>query len=520
MNRLLVADRVAGIGVDGDAVEVRGGRVVGVGRAAALRRDDLAEERFPGATIVPGLRDAHVHPVPYAATLSGVGLKDASNLAEVLDRVTAAAETSSGAILGLRLDDRSLAELRLPTRWDIDAAVADRPVLLKRYCGHVAVANSAALAAGGITADTPDPAGGAIDRDEAGEPTGILRETAVDLVAPHLDTSSPVGPEALLTALRGLVGLGLTSIGAMLGLGNGPWASLGDEIDLIAGIASDLPLRVHGYVIARNVDELEDAAARLTGRGSRLRWAGLKLFADGSLGGHTAAMCRGYHDAPDETGLLRLDPDDVALARAALDMGGDVAIHAIGDRACAKVLDVFETFVDDGVDPSRLRLEHASVLTTEDIGRIADLGIVASVQPTFLGSEITWLESRVGTERLARTYPFRSLLDAGARLAGGSDCPVEPPHPLWGMALARDRAGVVPTEGLDAVEALALFTDGAAAALGEEPPLRVGSPADLVVLDVDPLTATPEELRTAAVLCSFVDGAEILVDRDRPVWRA
>ena len=520
MRRLIVARSVTAAPAGSDAVEIRGSRIVAVGSADELRRPDLPEDRFPGAFIVPGLRDAHLHPVPYAATLAGVGLKDAADLSEVAARIADAAATTTGPILGLRLDDESLAEGRLPVREDLDAVVPDRPVLLKRYCGHVAVANTAALIAGRVDASTPDPLGGVIDRDAAGVPTGVLRETAIDLVATALDMSTLVDASMLVEAMTGLAGLGLTSIGAMLGLGNGPWASLGDEVALVVAAGRDLPIRLHGYVIARTPAQLEDAAERLSDAGPNVRWAGVKLFADGSLGGHTAAMCTGYHDAPESLGMLRLSDHDVALAAASLDMGGDVAIHAIGDRACHEVLDVFEGFVAGGIDPRRLRLEHASVLRADDLARVADLGVVASVQPAFLASETTWLERRVGPERLPLTYPLRSLTDAGAHLAGGSDCPVEPPHPLWGMAVARDRAGIWPTEGLDPHEALALFTTGAAAALGEAPPMMVGGPADLVVLDVDPLAATPDELRVAGVEATYVGGAEVLVDRERPVWRS
>jgi len=521
MSRLFVADRIVGRGVadDADAILVRAGRIAAIGAAAELRRPDLPEERFPGCTITAGLRDAHLHPVPYAAALSGIVLKDATDLNEVLDRLREAAATIHGPVIGMRLDDETLAERRLPTRHDLDRAVPDRPVLLRRYCGHIAVANTAALDLAGIDPDTPDPPGGSLDRDEEGTPTGVLRETAIDLVTPALDGTRQVDETTLLAAFRGLAGLGLTSVGSMLRVGDGPWADLGDEVALVTAIGPEIPIRVHGYVIADSPQELENAAERLRDAGPLVSWAGIKLFADGSLGGHTAAMVDAYLDAPGETGLLRLTDRDVALARAALDMGGRVAVHGIGDRACHAVLDVFETLIERGADPSRLRLEHASVLLPEDIERIADLGIVACVQPAFLGSETAWLERRVGPDRLALTYPFHSLLTAGARLAGGSDAPVEPPHPLLGMALARDRAGIWPAEGLDPASALGLFTDGAAVALGEPAPLAIGSPADLVVLDVDPLTASPEVLREGRVLCTMVAGTELVADPDQGAWR-
>jgi len=193
-----------------------------------------------------------------------------------------------------------------------------------------------------------------------------------------------------------------------------------------------------------------------------------------------------------------------------------VAIHAIGDRANTTVLDHYETIIQRGASPERLRLEHASVLNPADVERIGQMGIVASVQPAFLGSEVDWLEERVGSDRLPFTYPFRSLQRAGATLAGGSDCPVESPNPFAGMALAIDRAGIVVEEGLDPAAALGLFTQ--ATALQEPAPLAAGSPADLIVVDRNPVEVTPDELRETQVLGTFVDGAEIEVDRTRPYW--
>ena len=495
------------------------GRVIAVGRPEDLAAQADKVRKYEGF-IIPGLRDAHIHPVGYAAALNGTTLGHIGDLAEMTSVLRSAAETLPAdiALVAIRFDDAAVAERRLPTRSDPDEAVPDRPMLIHRYCGHIAMANSAALTAAGVDASTPDPEGGSLDRDNDGTPTGVLRETAIGLVSPHLEARIKPSPQQLIDAMHGLAGLGITSIGGMLGLGDGPWASLGDEVEAMVEISEDLPIRVYALVIARDTATLADARSRIYAAGDRLRWIGLKLFADGSLGGHTAAMHDPFTDAIDETGTMRLTTDDLALADAALDMGGMAAIHAIGDRANAAVLDYFEPLVASGVDPRRLRLEHASVLTASDVRRIGRLGIIASVQPAFIGSETSWLGTRVGAERLSLTYPFASLLAAGATLAGGSDSPVESPDPFGGMALARDRAGLNPAESLDADAALRLFTYGGSAALGEPPPLAVGSPADLVVVDRDPLQATADELRDTEVLATIVDGEEVPVDRNQPVW--
>lgn len=514
---LIVADGVRGPAnaSSANAILVEDGRVGAVGRSADLRsRADVVRE-FAGATVLPGLRDAHLHPVPYAALLSGVSLKTAGNIAEIAARLQEAASRRPGPIVALRMDDETLAERRIPIRADLDAAVADRPVLIHRYCGHVAVANTAALRVAGIDAMTLNPVGGVIDRDPDGLPTGVLRETAIEIVSGALSGTVPVAPFALVDALRALASLGLTSIGGMVRIGDGPWSSLGNEAELLGGVAGDLPIRVHGYVIANTADELKAGRSLLTGKSDRLRWAGLKRFADGSLGGHTAAMLEPFSDAPGEMGTLRLNDLDAELSRACFEMGGAVAIHAIGDLACRRVIDLFE---DLGAPAGRCRIEHASVIDSIDIARMARLGIAGCVQPAFLGSEAHWLEHRVGGRRLRSTYPFASLEAAGVTLAAGSDSPVEPPDPWSGIALAHDRAAVVPDEALAADRALALYTSGAANVLGEPTPLAVGSPADLIVVDRDPTTSSPDEVRATQVHYVLVGGEAVEIDPSLPNW--
>ncbi len=524
IRRLIVVESVRDhSGVLGDALLLTSGRITAVGRSGDLRTADLVEERFPGATIVPGLRDAHMHPVGLAALLARPSLKTARDFDDVADRLTAAdRELPPGAALtALRLDDESLAEGRLPNRTLLDRVSAVRPILVIRYCGHVAIANTVALALAGIGPGTPDPEGGVIDRDDSGEPTGVLRENAIDAVAAALGAlSAPVEPNDLVSAAHGLASVGLTSVGAMVAAGSGQWGGGGTELDTVLAAAHGLPIYFGVMVIAASPAELERAAARLDVTGARVRFTGVKMFSDGSLGGHTAAMHRGFSDRPDQTGTNRIVPGAyLDMARVALGLGGRVAIHAIGDRANTAVLDLMETLVAEGADPAMLRVEHASVLTADDIARFGRLGVTASVQPAFLASETTWLEKRVGPERMRRTYAFRSLLDAGASLAGGSDCPVEPPHPLWGMAAARDRCGLVPEEAITAEEALALFTTGSAAAIGDDADLEPGAPASFTILDDDPVTASPDALRRIAVLETWVDGEEVVVPEGTVVWK-
>lgn len=518
---LLTADAVAtGDGILGNSILVVEGSVAAIGQRDQLLGPAVVEVEYPGATIIPGLRDAHLHPTPYAALLNGCSLKHAEDIRDLQQRIIGYATTldPDEPVVATRLDDESLTERRLPTRHDLDAAIPDRPVVIYRYCGHVTVVNTMALVASNITADTPDPDGGSIDRDADGHPTGVLRETASGLVAPALARGGTLLTEdALLSALRGLAGVGITSIGAMIGYGERPCEQLPAELELWRRVADRLPIKVHVFVITDTTEMLEDAANLLDGAGDRLRWIGVKRFADGSLGGHTAAMNTSFADV-DTIGTLRLSDADTVVARKSIEMGGMVAIHAIGDRAVDGVLDVFDQLIADGADAEDLRMEHVSVISPAQIDRFARLGVTAAVQPAFLASESEWVADRVGSDRESWLYPFRSLLDAGVPMAGSSDCPVEPPQPLWGMASALDRHSIVPDERLTGKEALALFTTGAADALREPKPLAVGSPADIVVLDTNPVAATASEIRGAEVLATYVDGVAIEVDRSQSVW--
>ena len=404
--------------------------------------------------------DHHLHPLGYASLVTGLELMDAIDLDEVFQRVTGRADFVEGPIIGQRLNDEAVAELRLPTATDIDDFIADRPVLLYRYCGHIAVANSAALLLAGVDSDTPDPEGGVIDRYASGAPTGVLRETAVPLVSQALaPLIQPPSDTEILNALAGLAEMGIGSITWIISVGEPVWCGVSDELETLVRLAPDLPVDIEALVIAGTPAELQIAADRINQTDGRLRFHGWKEFSDGSLGGHTAAMHQPYADRTDTRGTDRLNPAHaIEMADAALDLGGAVAIHAIGDRANDSVLDVFAQLLSDGADPGRLRIEHASILTDQAIERMGRMGVTASVQPAFLASEETWLEKRLGADRMDLAYPFRSLTEAGVPLLGGSDSPVELPDPEVGINAAVDRHGINSGEALTRDQAEKLFS--------------------------------------------------------------
>ena len=404
--------------------------------------------------------DHHLHPFGYAALVNGLELMDATDLSEVMQRVAAHGEGRSGPIIGQRLNDEGVSDLRLPTAKDIDDVVSDRPVLLYRYCGHIAVANSAAMALAGLDESTPDPAGGSFDREATGRPNGILRETAINPVSKALETLvTPPTDLEIISALAGLRRFGIASITGMISVSANVWCGVDDEVGALVRLAPDLPIDIDVLLIADSPESFLIAKERIDKAEGPVRFRGYKDFIDGSLGGHTAAMYEPFADRTDTRGTERYDHSRmVEMGQTSLQSGGHVAIHAIGDRANDLVLDVHQELLDSGADPGRLRVEHASVVTPETISRMATMGVTASVQPAFLASEESWLEKRLGTDRMELAYPFRSMHEAGIPLLGGSDSPVELPDPETGINAAVDRHGINPREGLTRELAESLFS--------------------------------------------------------------
>jgi hypothetical protein len=403
--------------------------------------------------------DHHFHPLGYVALVNGLELMNAADLDEVMSMIAERASQVEGPIIGQRLNDEGVKERRLPTAAELDDIVPERPVFLYRYCAHIGVANSAALAMAGIDAATPDPPGGAFDRDAAGKPNGILRETAMSAVTDALGPSTrPSTDPEVISALSRLPEMGIGSVTGIISAGEPLWCGAADELGTLTRLAEALPIDIDVVLIASDPAELSRAKEQIDRADGRVRFLGYKAFIDGSLGGHTAAMYEPFADRPDTRGTERFDHDHVVeMGRTSLALGGVVAIHAIGDRANDLVLDVYEELIRGGADPARLRVEHASILTNPTIDRMAQLGVTASVQPAFLASEWSWLEKRIGPDRMNRAYPFKSLLEAGVPLLGGSDTPVELPDPETGINAAVDRHGINPDQALTKAQAEALF---------------------------------------------------------------
>ncbi|WP_147653933.1 amidohydrolase [Vulcaniibacterium gelatinicum] len=502
------------------------GRLLAVGgRDEVLARFPRARRLdFGSATVVPGLIDAHGHVGNLGLSRRQVDLVGARSKQEVIERLRAfARELPPGAWLqGRGWDQNDWPEKAFPTAADLDAAFPDRPVWLQRVDGHAGWANSAAMRAvrrelGGSW----QPEGGQILRDAQGRPTGIFVDAAmalVDAAVPPLDEATAL--RALELGMREAVAHGLTGV-------HDAGVSRAELRRYIAlADAGRLPLRITAMA-----DGDGEALEWLCREGlyahpsGRLRMRTVKLYADGALGSRGAALLADYADDPGNRGLLLMSPQRLrdALAKARR-CGVQAATHAIGDRGNREVLDAYvEVLGADAAGDHRWRIEHAQVLAPEDLPRLARLGVIASMQPTHATSDMPWAEDRLGPARAVGAYAWRQLRDSGARLALGSDFPVESVDPRLGLYAAVTRAdaqgqppgGWHPEEKLTAFEALRGFTrDAAYAGFAEQEvgSLEPGKRADFVILGEDPLAVEPARLRTLPIRATYVDG--------RPVYEA
>ena len=513
---------LAGARTDGTWLALRGNRILAVGRGPVPRRLRSAPALdLKGRTVLPAFTDAHAHLLRTGLQSLQLDLRACAAKADVLRLVAARApELPPGRVIrGFGWDQTAWGEDVFPSRQDLDAVAPAHPVYLERVDAHAVWVNSRLLEAAGITTATPDPPGGAILRDARGDPTGILVDRARELLRPQLpDWSEEERTAAILEGAAACHRVGITSLHDA--------AVSAATLRLLHRLFGEGRLRLRVYTMLHD----EEAVAEALPLGPRvglydglLTIRAVKLFVDGALGSRGAALLEPYQDAPGERGLLLMDEEAIAQeAGRALTFGFQVCAHAIGDRANRETLRAYrrlrEPFPE--ISAARLRVEHAQVVHPADRGAFGDLGLIASIQPTHATTDMRWAAARLGPERLAGAYAWRSLRKAGAVLAGGSDAPIEALSPLAGVYAAVTRqdaagnppGGFRPEERLTVREALQLFTRGAAYAAFEERErgsLRPGALADLVVLSTDPFLAAPKELLEITVDHTILDGTVV-----------
>ncbi|HQY93515.1 amidohydrolase [Caldilinea sp.] len=508
------------------AVAIQQDRIVAVGaddEILPLAGEDTRRIDADGRLVLPGFCDAHIHLSHYALGLREVRLAGARTRAEMLERIReAATRAASGSwLVGQGWNESWWGDTDFPTAAEIDAATgAAFPAIFYRSDMHSAVVNSAALRLAGVTAQTPNPPGGVIDRDASGQPTGFLRELAIDLVAQHAPPPSADELDAAISAgMTALHRLGITAVHAqrVKDGDDGPreWASL-----LRLREASRLHLRVACNVAAHELPHLAGLGLR-TGFGDDfLRLGHVKVFTDGSLGSRTAWLLAPFvklrPEETDNTGVSVTPPAQMAAEfRRATELGFPISVHAIGDRANRVVLDIFEELAGSGLAPSiPHRIEHVQIIDPVDLPRLAQLGITASVQPIHATDDMDTADRFLG-ERAAHLYNFRSLLEQGTLLAFGSDAPVADPNPFVGLhaALVRQRIERLPAASWYGAECISLeqgiyaYTLGAARAAGWEQAIGSITPgklADLIVVDRDLFALRADEIAAGAVAATAV----------------
>ena len=501
-----------------EAVAVCGETIARVGNTAEIRKLAGRATRVidaRGRLMVPGFNDAHVHLISGAEQIVGVDLRPAKSEAEMAARLRDyASRIPRGRwILGGYWDHEAWPSKALPTRELLDTVTPDHPVFVQRLDGHMAVANSLALKLAGVTRDAQAPAGGTIVRDADGEPAGVFKDNAMALVSRAIPPDSPEETlEKARAALKHAASLGVTTIQDMTAapLELRAYQALRAAGQLTARIYS---IQNHGIAGLR-------AAGISTGFGDDwLRIGGIKLFADGSMGSGTAAFFEPYADDPSTSGLLLQTPAELEKAIFDADSAGfQPIVHAIGDRANAIVLDAFEKLSKErGPRDRRPRIEHAQVVRDSDKARFRRLGVVASIQPSHCIDDMRWAERRIGRERCAIAYDFKSFVSAGAPIAFGTDWYVEPLNPLLGLYAAVTRqfpdgtpaGGWFPEERITMEQAVEFYTLGSAyAEFAEERKgsITEGKLADFVLLTRDIFTIPRREILDTAAALTVVGG--------------
>ena len=498
-----------------EALRVSDGRVVFAGALADARSAGVQELDLGGAAAFPGFTDAHVH-------LTGVGqqamlldLVGVESIAAMQQRLRDyAGAHPQGPIIGRGWIETHWPERRFPTRADLDAIVSDRPVVLERIDGHAVVANTAALALGQIENGTADPAGGRIERDASGAATGMLIDNAANLVQSRLPAPTPEQMrQALAEGARLYASRGWTGVCNM--------STSGAEAQLFADLAAagEMPLNANLYLTPGDSGPVFERGPYVDDTGL-VHVRGVKLYMDGALGSRGAALLQRYSDAPGD-GLLVTPVEEIrAMLLRARERNVQVATHAIGDRGNRLVLDAYRDVFGGNAEAlraARWRIEHAQVVSPEDLPRFAEMGVIASMQPSHAISDLHFAPARLGAGRLGGAYAWKALLDSGAHLAAGSDAPVERGDPLiefYAAAYRHDLNGFAGPDWhleqtLSRAEALAMLTSGGAYSAFEETErgtLEVGKRADISAFSADLMEAPAGDIPGAEAVLTVSGG--------------
>jgi predicted amidohydrolase YtcJ len=504
------------------AVAVLGDRIVAVGSNGDVEAWHGVRTRTidaSGKLLLPGFNDSHVHFVDGGLSLDSVQLNDATSAAEFARRIAEQVKkTPKGEwVTSGDWDETKWTPAAMPSKELIDPVSPDTPVFVSRYDGHMALANSVTLRLSGITAQTPDPPGGVIVHDAHGNPTGALKDAAMDYVykiAPPLSHDKRL--RAVKRALAHAASLGVTSVQHM----NPEYADIAVYSELLE--RGEVTARIYAAPLITGVDDQVRIGVRHAFGGPYLRIGALKAYADGSLGSSTAYFFEPFSNQPDNRGLLSDEMHPVSRMQDRMlkaDAAGlQICTHAIGDQGISTILDLYgEVVKAHGESDRRFRIEHAQHMAAKDFDRFAQLHVIASVQPYHAIDDGRWAEERIGHDRASRTYAFRTFLNHGVRLAFGTDWNVAPLNPMLGLYAAVTRAtldgktpnGWFPEQKLTVAEAVEAYTMGSAYAEfleNDKGSITPGKLADMVLLSDDVFSIDPAKIRDVKVMTTFVGG--------------
>ncbi|MHA2392623.1 MAG: amidohydrolase [Promethearchaeota archaeon] len=500
-----------------DAVGIKDNRIIAVGNLEEIKNyfnDNFDLIDLKGKALLPGFIDSHMHPLSFMFLLLNLDLSEIKDLKELkkLLKKTANKKSKGQPILGLKLKEEEFDIPELPTRWDLDEACPDHPVIIIRYDGHIGILNTKTLELIDVDADTKAPEGGEIRKNENGELTGVFSENALDLVFSKIEKYLIPGPKTLHeTAQRAfqlLAEHGITSIHGQLDEG---------RIEVYKMIQTDILQNYYAFVSTakpKKLVRLKQPPLDGGEESSQFKIGTLKLFLDGTFGAKTACMWEPFSDAPDSCGFCVVDEEEMyEKMKVAHNNGFQIAIHVIGDKGNRICVDLYKRLLTEFPrENHRHRIEHASMLTRDVLKDMKKYGIIASCQPPFINSEYMWLEKRIGKERCKYTYPMKSIVDAGIVLASGSDCPVEEPNVIMGLHALVDRNGFIPEQCISIEEALKSYTINAAYAAFEENikgSIEIGKLADFVILDKNPLEINKDEIKNIQVLETIIRGKTV-----------
>ncbi len=508
-----------------EAIGVIGEKINFVGSLEDVKNgmeNDYNLVNLNGNTLLPGFIDCHLHPIIFAFYLLNPDLTNVKSLEDLKQLLKNASETKGEdeLLVGFNLKEENFDKPILPNKWDLDDACSTIPIFIMRYDGHIGIANSKALELAGITHDSIAPEGGEIRKNDKGDLTGIISEKALDLILSKISFPGPkeikgaakqafiILAEKGLTSLHGVISTDTKGeFGGAAAVEMSIYKSLLDSIpqNWYALINTDKPKKL----IRLKKPPLDDYS-----RESKFKINCLKLFLDGTFGAKTACMHEPFSDAPNMCGFCVVDEHEIyEKMKIAHNNGFQICVHAIGDKGNRILVDLYIKLLEEFPrENHRHRIEHASMLTQDVIQDMKKYGIIASCQPPFLNSEYTWLEKRLGKERLKYTYPFKSIIDSGVILASGSDCPIEDPNPLLGLHALINRNGLIIEECISVEEALKTYTLNAAYAAFEEDTkgsIGVGKLADFAILDRNPLETPKDEIKEIKVVETIIRGKTV-----------